>query len=106
LPGDGYDQHWPRDRLPLPSITGRGSYGNASVNSGGWVLGAGLEYALTNNWTTVAEYNHIGIGSTTVPFPTVAVVNAQNISVKQSIDLFKLGVNYKFGWAPVVVARN
>jgi opacity protein-like surface antigen len=80
--------------------------GSASVNAGGWVLGAGLEYALTNNWTTVAEYNHIGIGSTTVPFPTVALVNAQNISVKQSIDLFKLGVNYKFSWAPVVVARN
>jgi opacity protein-like surface antigen len=79
--------------------------GNTGVTAGGWVVGVGLEYALTNNWTTVAEYNHIGIGSTAVLFPTVAVVNAQNIGVKQSIDLFKLGVNYKFAWAGPAVAR-
>ncbi len=78
--------------------------GSTGMTSGGWVAGVGLEYALTDNWTTVAEYNHIGIGSTTVPFPTVAVINTQNISVKQSIDLFKLGVNYKFSWAGPVVA--
>jgi opacity protein-like surface antigen/outer membrane protease len=85
-----------------PSKLGTGS---ANINADGWVAGAGLEYALTNNWTTVFEYNHIGIGSTTVPFPTVAVVNTQNISVKQSIDIFKLGVNYKFAWEGPVVAR-
>jgi opacity protein-like surface antigen len=79
--------------------------GNANIGANGWVAGAGLEYALTNNWSTVFEYNHIGIGGTTVPFPTVAVVNTQNISVKQSIDIFKLGVNYKFAWEGPVVAR-
>jgi hypothetical protein len=51
------------------------------------------------------EYDYIGIGKMTVPFPTVAVINSQNIGVKQSANLFKLGVNYRFDW-PVPVTAN
>ncbi|WP_404549600.1 outer membrane protein [Bradyrhizobium diazoefficiens] len=56
----------------------------------------GVEYALTNQWTTFAEYNHIGVPSTIVPFPTVGEINSKTIKMKQSVDVFKLGVNYKF----------
>ncbi|MGA7485536.1 MAG: hypothetical protein WBW74_01145 [Xanthobacteraceae bacterium] len=35
-----------------------------------------------------------------MPFPTVALVNAQSIAVRQWIDVVKLGVNYKFDWDP------
>jgi opacity protein-like surface antigen len=80
--------------------------GSTNIVAGGWTVGAGLEYALTDHWTTTFEYDHIGIGSMTVPFPTVAVINTQNISIKQSIDLFRLGVNYKFDWAAAVIASN
>ncbi|MGB8277764.1 MAG: outer membrane beta-barrel protein [Methylovirgula sp.] len=79
--------------------------GSTNVNEAGWTVGGGVEYALTKNWSTMVEYDHIGMGSTTVPFPTVAVINGQNIAVRQNIDIFKLGVNYKFdfgGSAPVV----
>ncbi len=79
--------------------------GATNLTEIGWAVGAGLEYALTKNWSTLVEYDHIGMGSTTVPFPTVAVINGQNIAVRQNIDIFKLGVNYKFdfgGSAPVV----
>jgi hypothetical protein len=34
--------------------------------------------------------------SATLEFPTVTVVNTICIGIKQSVDLFKLGVNYKF----------
>jgi hypothetical protein len=37
-----------------------------------------------------------------VPFPTVALVNAQNISVRQWIDVVKLGVNYKLDLAGIL----
>jgi hypothetical protein len=40
-----------------------------------------------------------------VPFPTVAVINAQTISVKQSVNLFKLGVNYKFELADLAATH-
>jgi opacity protein-like surface antigen len=73
--------------------------GSSTLNTWGWTVGGGFEYAVTNHWTALAEYDHVGIPSTTVPFPTVTVVNAQTIGVKQAIDLFKLGVNYKFDLA-------
>lgn len=69
--------------------------GGANVVAGGWVAGGGLEYALTNTWTTAFEYEHIDVDSAHVGFPTVFPVNTQNISVKQTADIFKLAVNYK-----------
>lgn len=80
--------------------------GSTSLTEWGWTLGGGLEYALTDHWTAFAEYDYIGIGSVTVPFPTVARINSQSINVKQSVDFFKLGVNYKFDWAAPVVAKD
>jgi opacity protein-like surface antigen len=79
--------------------------GNTTLTSDGWLAGAGVEYAITNHWATFFEYDCIGIGSVTVPFPTVALVRAQNIAVKQSIDTLKLGVNYKFDWAGAALPR-
>jgi opacity protein-like surface antigen len=110
---------WTNTSYNLLGNTGAlaGGAESTSVTAEGWVAGAGLEYALTDNWATTAEYNHIGIGSITVPtvavtqttfvpFPTVAVVSARNIGIKQSIDIFRLGVNYKFSWASATVARD
>lgn len=80
-------------------------YGNTTLTSSGWLAGAGVEYAITDHWTTSFEYDHIGVGSVTVPFPTVALVRAQNIAVRQAIDTLKLGVNYKFNWPAALAAR-
>jgi opacity protein-like surface antigen len=71
--------------------------GTTILTTRGWTVGGGFEYALTDHWIALAEYDHVDLPSTTVPFPTVAIVNAQTIGVRQTIDLFKLGVNYKFG---------
>jgi opacity protein-like surface antigen len=82
--------------------------GSTNLNIWGWTVGGGIEYALTNHWTALAEYDHIGLPTTAVGFPAVAVINAQTISVKQTIDLFKLGVNYKFDLASLgaTAAKN
>ena len=79
--------------------------GNTTLTSPGWLVGAGIEYAITNRWTTSLEFDHVGAGSVTVPFPTVALIAAQTIAVRQSIDTLKLGVNYKFDWPGAVVSR-
>ena len=73
--------------------------GTTDISEWGWTVGAGIEYALTRHWTALAEYDHIGLPTATVPFPTVALVNAQTIGVRQALNLFKLGVNYKFDLA-------
>jgi outer membrane immunogenic protein len=62
----------------------------------GWTVGGGVEYALSDNWSTMFEYDHIDVPTTTVPFPTVALISAQNISVGGGINVVKVGVNYRF----------
>ncbi|HLH92411.1 MAG TPA: outer membrane beta-barrel protein [Xanthobacteraceae bacterium] len=73
--------------------------GNAGVSTWGWTIGGGVEYGLADHWTSFLEYDHIGIPSTSVTFPTVAVIGAQTIAVRQSIDLVRAGVNYRFDLA-------
>jgi opacity protein-like surface antigen len=82
--------------------------GSTTLINLGWTVGAGAEYAITNRWTTFAEYDHIGAPSASPSFPAVATINAASIAVKQSVDLFKVGVNYKFDFGPwsAVTAKN
>ena len=82
--------------------------GGTTLDRWGGTVGGGIEYALTNYWRALAEYDHIGVPSATVSFPSVAVINTQPIGVKQSVNLFKLGVNYKFelaGLGAIAAAR-
>ena len=63
----------------------------------GWTVGAGVEHALTPNWTVRAEYLYSNYGNRTIgPF---AGVTMQTHKVR-------LGVNYLFSTGPsAVVAR-
>jgi opacity protein-like surface antigen len=82
--------------------------GSATLDTWGWTVGGGIEYALTNHWTALVEYDHIGLPATVVAFPTVATIDTATISVRQTVDLFKLGVNYKFNLASLgtIAARD
>jgi outer membrane immunogenic protein len=73
----------------------------------GWMIGAGAEYAFTDNWSVKGEYNHLDFGTRTETLQPAGCVGclAFQYNVKQTIDLVKVGVNYKFGWAQPVVAR-
>ena len=75
----------------------------------GWTAGGGIEYALTNHWTALAEYDHVGVPSATVPFPKRRrdQYPPHQRSNSPSI-LFKLGVNYKFELADLsaIAAAN
>jgi outer membrane immunogenic protein len=74
----------------------------------GWVVGAGVEYAFTNNWSVKAEYNHLEFDrrtETLQPLPACVGCLAFQYDIRQRIDLVKVGVNYKFGWGTPVVAK-
>jgi outer membrane immunogenic protein len=79
-------------------------YGSTTLN--GLLIGLGLEYAFTNNWTAKFEYDYIGFGAKDVVFTTVCSTctppstNTQNVSANKNI--FKVGFNYLFNAAPVV----
>ena len=76
--------------------------GSSSGTAAGWTAGAGVEYALTDCWSTMLEYDYVDLSSTAVVFPTVAVLNAKSTTVQQSINAAKLGLNYRFNIGPVV----
>lgn len=71
--------------------------GDVSKTSTGWTFGGGVEYALSAQWTLKAEYLHVDLGkeqllNTRPGFPD----HWQNISVKTTLDIVRIGANYRF----------
>jgi opacity protein-like surface antigen len=63
--------------------------------STGWTLGAGIEHAVSENWTAKLEYDYLGL--TTVNFvATQAVFMADQLSLNRQISMLTVGMNYKF----------
>jgi Opacity protein and related surface antigens len=62
----------------------------------GWTLGAGAEYAITDNFTVKGEYAYIDLGEKTHSWMGRGYLN--NLSVKDTTNfqLLRAGVNYKF----------
>jgi len=60
--------------------------GNTTMT--GWTAGAGIEAALTPNWTAKIEYLYVDF-----PSPSIA-----GRSFQDTENVIRLGVNYKFGW--------
>ena len=83
---------WLESSARITNLT-TGASATADHTSNGWVGGAGVEYAWTQNWTTKLEYNYIGSGNWSSPNTLVAGGNA---SYKAHIQTLVLGVNYKF----------
>jgi outer membrane immunogenic protein len=67
----------------------------------GWILGAGVEYALNDHWSARIEYAYsqygavTGTGSTPLTDGTTAVVDHSSGTLKDSS--LRLGLNYRLG---------
>ena len=57
----------------------------------GWVLGGGIEYALTDNVSTKLEYLHMEF-----PEHTGYTNNQELYSFDNSVDIVRVGLNYRF----------
>jgi outer membrane immunogenic protein len=75
-----------------------------SENRIGWTFGGGLEFAFDRNWTAKAEYLYADYGRIGYFNPSVAIgpYILLNQSVRLTDHLFRLGVNYRFGYDTVV----
>jgi opacity protein-like surface antigen len=68
----------------------------ASVNRFGYMLGAGVEYALSPQWSVKAEYQYLDFGTQrTTLTPTTTVVSPIDMDITQRIQIAKVGINYK-----------
>jgi outer membrane immunogenic protein len=86
-----------------------GTFGltNCGNNTGGWLVGAGFEYAFTNNWTVKLEYDYLGLGNRTFVVPATAPFLAGDTftSNNRNVQTVKVGVNYLFNWGAPIAAR-
>ena len=60
----------------------------------GWTVGAGVEAALSNNWSWKIEYLHMDYGTFNLALVALGSINSQN--VKLTDDIVRVGINYKF----------
>jgi outer membrane immunogenic protein len=72
---------------------------NAGATLDGLLIGLGLEYGITTNWTAKFEYDYLGFNAKNVLVTTSdpSFTYTQNMSAYKHI--FKLGLNYLFGMA-------
>ena len=68
----------------------------ASVNRSGWVLGYGVEFALTRNWSAKAETDYVSFGDT-----TVSASDGSALNVGMHLWETTVGFNYRFNVGPV-----
>jgi outer membrane immunogenic protein len=92
--------------LSTLGITGLRSSGDTET---GWMVGVGVEYGFTPNWSAKIEYNFMDFGDRDITFvDTFGLGLDTRFNIDQQIHVVKFGINYRFGGkAPVapVTAR-
>jgi outer membrane immunogenic protein len=83
----------------VTNVTTGASFGGGGGNSvGGWLLGGGVEWAISNNWSLKGEYDYIGLSNRNFAVPVVVgggVVDTFTSS-NRSFQMVKFGFNYSF----------
>jgi outer membrane immunogenic protein len=82
-----------------PTCTSVGSAFNftaPSSNRFGWTIGVGTEWVVVENWSIIGEWDYMNFGTHSVTF-TDPNLGSSQVSFKQQINEFKLGINYRFG---------
>jgi len=80
--------------------TGASISGSNSSTTGGWLVGAGFEYAFSPNWTAKVEYDFLALSNTSVTVPAaIGFPASDTISTNNhDIQLVTVGFNYLFNW--------
>ena len=94
-----------RSSLIMTDTFGFTAAGTNTTTRGGYVVGAGGEYAFTPNWSAKVEYQYIDLGKGTVG-ATEFLAGAPSAfavsnTTRYDYHTVRVGLNYKWG-APVV----
>ena len=93
---------WDRTHIDVNDAAGNVVDTKARMHLG-WVAGAGLEFAMSGNWSGKVEYNYIDLGARTyglgdVPLP--------DVRVGPQVHAVKLGLNYRLWDTPPWASAN
>jgi outer membrane immunogenic protein len=67
-----------------------------SANQWGWTIGLGTEWVIAGNWSVFGEWDYLNFGNHSVTL-TDPNAGSSSLTVKQTINEVKLGINYRFG---------
>src|SRR6266853_1664158 len=78
------------------------AFDSANETRWGAVVGTGLEFGFTPNWSAAFEYDHIFNGDRNVALTSVTTgALSRTDRIQQDVDLFTVRVNYRWG-GPVI----
>jgi opacity protein-like surface antigen len=83
---------WVNNTATIYSGAGTTLWTGSNTNVG-WLIGAGVEFGLTQNWTTKLEYNYLNLDNWT---GTPGILNGDSVSISRNVQMLKVGLNYKF----------
>lgn len=69
----------------------------------GWTAGLGVEAKVANGWTVKLEYLFIDFGHVNSALSGIAPITAVAIGSHVTDNIVRLGFNYQFGGAPIIV---
>jgi outer membrane immunogenic protein len=69
----------------------------------GWMVGLGIEYAFTDNWTAKIEYNYMDLGTYAVRFQDAFTYIPLDSNTRERVNVVKVGVNYRIGVSPILI---
>jgi outer membrane immunogenic protein len=73
-----------------------GGFASISRQRDGWTAGGGIDYAVTNNWSLLAEYRYSDFGSY-ADKSSVAFFPATNVNHHLTESQAEVGISYKVG---------
>jgi outer membrane immunogenic protein len=94
---------WARNSIDITQLPTRDA--SAKEIRPGYVIGAGFEYALGNNWSARLEYDHYDFGAHMVTLFDPVNANVVPAQISQRIDAVNVGINYRFGPVGPLIAK-
>jgi len=76
-------------------------------SNGGWLVGAGIEWAFAPNWSAKVEYNYLGLEDRTFTVPAGSPFFPGNTFTRgdRNVQMVKAGINYRFNWGGIAEDR-
>lgn len=94
---------WTNDEYDLTSTNVLLPTFNGNETRWGWMAGGGIEFAFTDNWSGVIEYNYLDLGSRPVGFTDTTGLVRLDADIRERIHVAKVGINYRIGGTTVAV---
>ena len=101
-----HDDYW-LTLTPNQLLAGQ-TFATADATRWGWMVGVGIEYAFAQNWSVKAEYNYMDFGTKRIFVDSTGIEPTQpnfEEDIGRTIQVVKVGLNYKFDWAGPLVGR-